>query len=79
LFIVLWVEVLQWKLFVDGNGDVPRHGLHRRVRIGWNGEPVIGEPVGGLLLALLEVLQNPVLAFDGVGGALVISLLKLLL
>ena len=49
-----------------------------RVRIGRDGEPVIGEPVGGFPFSLLEVLQNPVLAFDGVGCSLVISLLKLL-
>ena len=48
-----------------------------RVRIGRNGEPVIGQPVGGFRFSLLEILQNPVLAFDGVGRSLVVSLLKL--
>jgi hypothetical protein len=63
--------------FVNRDGNVARDGLHRGVRVGRNGEPVVGKPVSRLLFALLEVLQNPVLPLYGVGGALVISLLEL--
>jgi hypothetical protein len=75
LFIFLWVEV--FAVIRRWDGDFSRDGLYRRVRIGRNGEAIIGPPVGGFLFALPEVLQNPVLTFDHVGRALVVSLLKL--